>query len=537
MARLRRVAYLAASAVAAVGIILGTEAQREAFTPFSDVHLEQSSAAGAIVALTGLVVAVAAAAMAWALAPARRWRLVPWTATARRVLVALALAACAYVVVLVLQSAFPNYVVCHQDAAPGAVPCHSATLRVQLILHNEPANPALLAPVWSVLLAAMLGIAWCTRRLLGRTNIPPTARATYEDQVAASALATPFLAVVGWGAYRLLLDVPSTPHRLALGLTCAAVAGLWVAQLLRLRALAHCVRDPRRAPATLESWHLLRRLELAAALLLIAVALAAALLPGAPADELVTPKTYQSTLRAHLGAQALLLVALIPGWRLGRPVDRLLRTLAAADRTTLTPPLRTGRRLWGATAACLVSAAAAGYVTTLYSAGPLWAWLVAFVPVGAVAATTRGRLAPAALLLAGVAAWAAGNAVFGHFDGASTNFLVQESSGLQLGLLRVAGCLLAAIALARANGAARVASACAAASVVAAAFLELPLGAWVDSSDVGNSIAVGSLLDAQDPAVRILAHVATVGLAVVAAWLVARRVRPDWSGPLPSRSP
>ncbi|MHB8632344.1 MAG: hypothetical protein ACYDBQ_00055 [Thermoplasmatota archaeon] len=511
--------------VAAAGIAWGAELQREAFlAPLPGQNLDTGAvAAGSAILLTGLLTAAGGALVLGLLVPRPRRK-----AVAPLLLGAIGL----YGVVNLLQTGFPNYYVCDHAGDATNVACHQAVLRVQLLLHNEPSVPSLLAPVWAFLLAGLLAV-WAALHPLVAGRGSRTPQWALKRQVSASAVAVPFAAVAGWGVLKVLLAIPAgtagaTPYLGVLPLLGLTLFSMAVLQALKVRTLGRLVGRPASRLAAEEAWTLWTKLEWVAFGALAALALVASFLPNLAMPLVTLPLTYQTTMKGHAALLVLVTVALIPSLRHAQAVARMLRQPLDPARGDPSPAAL-------GMAAMLAAFVGAGLATFLLD-GPLWAWLAAF---GAMALTVplqaSSRSGAAALLLAGAAAWAAGNSTFAQYTGKTDNLLIFDASPGSQALWRLLGAAVAGAGLAcmaPGLGSRRGAPARAmglGACLAAAAFLELPVGAWVEvATDGSYHLAVGSLLASQDPPVRVVAHVAACALTVAAGWFLARIVRPEW---------
>jgi hypothetical protein len=530
-APLRVVTVALCGALLALGLGLGSESQEEVFL---EPDLEARDAANASGASGNLIVLTAfLTALAVAIAGATLSRRPPL----RRLALALLLFGGAYLAVVVAQSAWPNY-----DAQLEA---RYARLANSLLASNADAVPSLVVPVLALALGAVLAVGAAARRLAGESAALASPERALQRQVAASLLAAPFLAVAALGSLRLLLGLPDDqpglgPYLVVLPLAAIACLGLLVLALVKAWRLGSLVRNGRLAGAVQESWQALGRAEAAVAGVLAALALLAGLFEAAEVPGLDLGRVFAVTLRGHMQLLLLLAVPLAPLVWAHRSIAGFLAT-APAHRATLetaTDPL----------AAIAVAAAGASLglaaITTWLADQALWTWLVALLPVAAVAVARCGpvRSAPHLLLLAYVL-WAIGNTVVATYDGRQDGAVLvfRDAPGL-LALWRTLGAAVAAVALARlalaaAPGEARSIEVPLAigvgACLAAVALIEMPLSAWLLNRGEGEAIAVGSVMASLDLPVRVLLHSLSGLLAVGAALMAARLRRPDWFRPPP----
>lgn len=521
--RLAVVALLGGLAV--LGLALGAESQEEVFLepdPEEQEAALSQGAAGNVVVLTAAITALAGS-LATVLLSRR-----PWGARLR---LGAGLFAGLYTVVLVAQSASPNYVVIPELLF--------AELYTSLAAPNFPGTPSVLVPVMALVLAAIAGSLALARRLLGSPSSDDTPRGLLRQQVAAVLVAAPFLAIAAWGNLLLLLAIPHDqpglgPYLVVLplmSLTCLALVGLGVAKAWRLGSF---VQNGRLAGAVQESWQALGRAELAAAATLGGLAVISTVLMATELPELTLRRTFGVTLRAHSQFLLLLAVPLLPTHLAQRRVQRALER-APLHRATLesgTDPLA---RSTAMAVAASVAFAAAG---TWAIDGALWCWLLALLPVAALAAIRLDGFASAApVLLLAFVLWGVGNTVWASYNGTSASSLQFHDPPGLLALWRTLGAALGGLAAARLalrlGQAERGATAMplaigAGASLAAVALMEMPLAAWLITNGNQAAIAVGSVVASQEPAIRILLHSVAGLLGVAAALLVARLHRPDW---------
>lgn len=524
---------LAAAALAMAGIALGVSQQEESFlAPTPDAPLAAGSpVVGNAIALTSLVVAGGAILVAWLLPP-KALRLHLGIRIAYAALLAIGL----FVVVNLLQTAWPNYFVCNQNPTSTHPACHQAVLRIQLILHNEPTVAALLVPLMAILVAGLLACATAVRGLLGRKPPVPGPGEALRRQIGLSCVAVPFLAITAWSNLRLLTQIPAGGSGTAFlvllpGLSALALA-LITLQGLKLLALARLDRDSRFHLAVEDAWAPLGRVETILAAAFVVLAVAGGFLRGPSIPALLAPLTYHATLPAYTAGLAFAMVPLAPHLAFGRTVQRAL----------LTPPTpgaghANAMRIGVLALALLGLATVLCGIFTVTSADPLPVWLAALMPAGILALRWGAAVEGSLTLVCGAAvAWALGNATFAHFTGVQDNFLAYDSNPGVQALWRLVGAAWAGVAATRlARQAATPRSVRSVlwatgfgATIAAALFIELPLGAWVNADAQGSSLAVGSLLNSLDAPVRIVAHTLAIGLATACAFCLAKLVRPEW---------
>jgi hypothetical protein len=523
--RVRLAVVALCGGLAVLGLALGAESQQEAFlepTPESEQGTLADGASGNLVILTATLVALGGTIAALVLSR----RGVP-----RRLRNGLALFVALYLAVVLAQSAWPNY-----DANLGL---RSANLSTGLATPNVAGVPSVLLPTMALALAAIAGSVALLRRLLGSRADEESPRRLLQAQVAAVLLATPFLALAAWGNLRILLVLPDDEPGLApylvvlplFALACLALVAIGLAKAWRLGSY---VKNSRLAGAVQESWQALGRAELYAAGAIGLLAVLCSALAAADLSELSIGRTFGVSLRAHGQFMLVLAIPLAPAFLLQRRVRRALEEapLHPANLEAGTAPLA---QL--AVAAVVASTVLAAAATWLVDAA-MWAWLLAFLPVAAVAAARLGAAscAPHAFLT-GFILWAIGNTVVATYHGSTAGVLqFRDAPGL-LALWRTLGAAVAGFAASRlalrlaprGPGSAGLPHAIGAGACLAAvALMEMPLTAWLIASGGGEAIAVGSVVAAQEPAVRILLHSLAGLLGVTAAVLVARLHRPDW---------
>ena len=510
---------------AVLGLALGAESQEEVFLE-PDPEEQQAALAdgtsGNLVILTAALAALGGAAAVVVLSrPGVR----------RRLGYGLAFFASLYLAVVLAQSAWPNY-----DAN---LDMRYADLSTGLATPNIAGVPSVLLPAMALTLAAVAGSVALLRRLLGSLAGEDSPRGLLQAQVAAVLLATPFLAIAAWGNLRLLLVLPADqpglgPYLVVLPLLALACLAVIVIGLAKAWRLGSYVKNGRLAGAVQESWQALGRAELVAAGAIGLLAALCSALAAADLPELSLGRTFGVSLRAHGQFLLLLAIPLAPALLLQRRVQRALEAapLHQANLESGTEPLA---QL--AVAAAAASALLAAVATWFVDAA-MWAWLLAFLPVAVVAAARLGGASSAPhLFLTGFILWAIGNTVVASYNGNTAGVLqFRDPPGL-LALWRTIGAAVAGLAAARLAlrlarrepGSVGLPHAIGAGACLAAvALMEMPLTAWLITRGDGEAIAVGSVVAAQEPVVRILLHSLAGLLGVAAALLVARLHRPDW---------
>lgn len=529
----RLVALGLLAGLALLGLALGAESQKE-FVLESDLEaqgeLASSGAAGNLILLTGLLVAIGASGCLLLLSrlPMRQ-----------RLLPAGAFALATYGGVLLGQTMWPFYVAVAED--------RFAQLATSLLAANLPAVPSLLVAPMALLLAALLAAGAAASRLLAKGHLAATAtpERLLRAQGSAALLAIPFLALTAWGNVRLLLALPDDapglgPYFVVLpvvALACLALIGLALAKTWQFGSY---VRNARLAVAVQDSWQTLGRVEGALLAVLGALAFAGTFLQAADLEQLHSGLVLGVTLRGHTQMLVFLAAPMAPLVALHRVVGRMLEQ-TPVHPATLDDGTHPAARL--TLLAGLASTGLAGFVTLLALAGSppdppaLWAWLFALLPAASVAAFMAGpRLSAPVVLLGAFTLWAIGNTVQATYDAreGSTVLAFVTPPGL-LALWRTLGALVAATALARLArglGDGRLASLPLAAgagfATAAVALLEMPLTAWLINRPGVDAIAVGSIVASLDPPVRAIVHTVATALAIAAATLVALLHRPEW---------
>ncbi|MEA3204019.1 MAG: hypothetical protein QOI63_1699 [Thermoplasmata archaeon] len=543
MAVPRRVVTVAAgAALALLGLALGAQLQDEGFLPPDAAvqnEINQQGAGGDPILLTGVLVAAGLALAAAPLAqPLLGRRLPRLRAGGERAGLLAALAASGYLLVNLVQTSFPVAVVLVSGGQ------RSGTFTNNLLAHDSPAVPSALLPVFGLLLAGVLAFLWALQRLAAAPDPAPWDDAPAPDpvrllhrQLGLLLLSVPFLGLAAWGALRLLAGTPAgragDAFRVVLPLAALVLLGLLAAGATKAWQLVRYLREPRAAPLCEEAWTGAGRAEAWLAGALAALCLVAAFFKPLPQPLLQTGQTFGSDLPRHVQSLLLVLVPLLPAWRLQREGQRLFSG----------PPVRVAapRPLvlaWPFAAAGL-SFTLAG-IATLLDAGPVAGWMLACAPAALAALGLRPiRPGVALLLVTAWATWCLGNSFAAAYDPSDAALIQFQGSLGVLALWRLLGAALAGLAAARlaqaagqAQGA-RVAwplAACTGLCLVAVALLELPLSIWAESSTHGQVVAIGSALASQEPAVQALMHGIALAAAVAAAVMVARLCRPGWFG-------
>jgi hypothetical protein len=538
----RLVTVVAGAALALLGLALGAQLQDEGFLPPDAAvqqEINQQGATGDPILLTGALVAAGVTLAAAPLAvPLLRRRLPRVRAWGERAGTLAVLAASAYVAVNLVQTAFPTAILLTSGGQRGGFFANN------LLAADSPALPAALLPVFGLLAASLLSLLWALQRLVAPhdpapwddTPAPDPVRLLHR-QLGVLLLATPFLALATWGALRLVAGTPPGPagdaYRIALPLAALLLLGLLATTALKAWQVVRYLREPRAAPLCEEAWTGAGRAEAYLAGALVALCLAAFLFKPLPQPLLETGQTFGSDLRRHVQSLLLVLVPLLPAWRLQRDGQRLFA--GPPVRVPAPSPLAIA---WPLAAAGL-SFTLAGIATLLVD-GPVAGWMLACAPAAAAALSLRPvRGGVALLLLTAFATWCLGNSLSATYDPTDAALLQFHGSPGVLALWRLLGATLAGLAaarLARAAGhaqGARVAwplAACTGFCVVAVALLELPLSMWTESSSHGQLVAVGSSVASQEPAVQAILHALALAAAVAAAVMVARLCRPEWFG-------
>jgi hypothetical protein len=449
-----------------------------------------------------------------------------------------ALAGGTYLLANLLQTVYPNTVILTLGGA------RRGDFSNNLLAANTSALPSVLLPVAALLLGAVLAVLWAGQRLVGHRDPLPWDEPPAPDpvrllhhQAGLLLLATPFIGLAAWGALRLVVDTPGgrdgDPYRIVLPLVALLLLALLASAAIKAWQVVRYLREPRAAPLCEEAWTGAGRAELWLVGALAAVCLAASFLRPIQLTALETGQTFGSDLRRHVQFLLLALLPLLPALRLHRDGQRLF----AGPPTRATPPGRSA--LAWPIAAILVSLALAGSATFLLD-GPVWGWVLASAPVAIAAQRLRpARLGTAALLLLAWSTWCVGNTLAARYDPTDAGLIQFYGSPGVLALWRLLGAVLAGLAmvrLARAAGetaGARLAWPMAASlglCVIAIALLELPLSIWADSNEHGQFVYVGTAVASQGPAVQWVMHAIALAAAVASAVMLARLLRPGWSG-------
>ncbi len=538
MAPSPRVAVLILAAGAAMaGLALGAASQVETFLKPEDLEsgfANTPSAGGNLVLLTALLTALSITVAAVVLSRRR---------PLHRIAPALGLFGSLYLLVCLVQSAWPNY-----QAIDTA---RTAVFSITPLISNGDAVASVYVGPLAIILLGITGTAAAGRALLspGQHSNPthPASRTTWTQRFAgAHLLAIPFLAVLAVGSIRIMLALPAndpdaSPYLFVLPVVALACLGLMVTGGMKTWHLVAYARDARLVDVAREAWSGLRRAETVLASVLIGCSLLAFLLKPIDLELLQAGRTFGTTTRGHVQAAFLLLVPLLSTMLAGRSLFDAPKTTEIAPAgpapDTHTQPLPRGIALatWIATGYAL----AAAFLGILLP-GALWAWLFTLLPLAILAlALLPARDAAPLGFLAAIVLWGLGNTVTGTFqlnENAGAALHLDSNPGL-LALFRVAAVVMAGILvsrLARDNTTSMRTSLAwplstgIGAAVALVFILELPFSAWIATSRQGEFVGIGSVLSSQDPAVQTTIHI----LAALAAGLVglgvARIQRPDW---------
>ncbi len=510
------IAILAVTALAGIG--LAAEDQVETF--LHPQHLDSgfsdsSPVQGALVALTGLLVAFAATLGAM-LTSRVGWR--------QRLLPLFVVFISTYGAVMLLQTAMFSYIA--EDLS------RSASFAISPILANADATPSTFLGPLALLALCGLGIQTAVRRLNGQPA-PRDGTAVQRDWVGASLLATPFLVIAAVGNIRLLIDLPddqtgTLPYFVILPLLGAAAIGALIVISIKTWHLSAALREPHLAVVADEAWGGLRRIEWALAGAIAGLSLLATLLEAMPSAT-VEATAFNLNSRTHTQAQVVLVFVLMPLLGMHGRVRHLLGGDLASDPRAMRP-------VWAYWIVGGLGAALAT-VLTFTADGALWPWLAIAGPLSIVAIVVlppRSVMLPA--LLGATIMWAIGNTVIGTFQLRDQAQLVFQTDPGLLAMWRALAVAVIAVAVARsargAPGVPRVAAwpmtAGLGAAVAIIVFFELPFSAWIINEPNVEYVGIGTVVASQDAAVRFVMH----GLSTVAAFsagiLAARLQRPDW---------
>ena len=522
MERRALLALAGCALLAAAGLGLGASRQHEAsFHPdtFSQLQAGQREASGNSILLTGLLAAGGAAAAGLVLSR---------QSPAQKALGAGALFFGGYLLVNLMQTAWPNLTAIEAEGE------RIGYLSVNLVAFHGRGVASVFLPIFAGVAGSVMLAGWGLRRLLAPPipgpRLPMTSGQLLRAQLAASALAVPFLAIAFWGLVRLLLH---GLHGVALvllpvaALACLALAGIAVWKAWHLGQVA---RDARLAIVAEESWQGLGRAEAGLAALVGTLAVLGWLMPAASSPLLEPGLTFHTTLRGQALFLASLLVPLAPSLLLQGPAMEALRRKPPAEPGTA--PM-----FWTGSASFAATFAAAGIATWL-PGGVLWPWVAATLAASVAAYALLPRISAAALMAtAAFALWAAGNAYTATFRSSlGTQLQYGSPAPGALALLRLAAAALAGLAIARilrgmAAGRPSFTIPLAVAGGVCAAgaaLLVLPLDIWPLSSFRGAAVAQGTLLASQDPAVQGAMHALTFVLLSGWFFAIAAAVRPEW---------
>lgn len=569
---LRLVAFLLAAALVVAGVALGAATQKEEFlepVKTGDPSGQAGNAAGNLVLLTAVVVAVGATAGALLLArraapdgglrlarTRRSWRerVRPvrsvadpesWRRAGRRlagpgawrrhglpVACVLGLLLGMYVLVVLMQTQF---ILNH-----ALVGSRQAVLSVNPILHNAEANGLVLLPAFALVAAALSAVGAAAPRVLGARRRLGSAAALHRRQVAAAALAAPMLAVACAGSVRMLVDLPPDAELAGylVVLPLAAVASLGLLAVAGVKAWysGAAAGNSHMAPVAAEAWRGANRAELALLGAFGVLAIFGSFLPERQLPSLILSLGTGATSRAMVQMLPLLALPLLPSLALHRCGQRLLDQAEPAHRLHEggTPPS-------GVLALVALGAALAGALVTVWSlpglGGALWVWLLAGLPMLLLLPYADRFHGAGPLLLLAATLWGIGNTVTAVYDGRATEELIHGTSPGILALWRLAAAVLLGLAGVRM---AQVAAGPVRASVlwplsVAVGFafatillLELPVTVWVQGSAEVDAVGVGSLVASQTGVVRFIMHSVSFAAAVLGALALARLRRPDW---------
>jgi hypothetical protein len=512
--------------VAVAGIILGAATQKESFLQERGAKRTDPEVAGNLITLTASLTALGVTGGAM---------LVSRRSVRAGLLPAAGLFATTYLLVWMMQSAFPNYIAIET--------ARTADLSINPVLANSAgfgsaANPGVMLSVLSLLCAGLLGFAWSARLLLGRGEQGPAdSRTILGWSVAAFALALPFLAVGIAAHVRLIIELPASVrvglYHLLLPIQALAFLGLMVCQSVKVQQLAACVRNPHLRIASEEAWATVARAERIMAGVVVACSAVAFLAPRIELASLHAGLTFGLTTRAYTVLHALVLLPLAAGWLVHREAMRSFAEppVGAAQANGRTAPL-----LVVGQALALVGA----LVGAFFLAGALWAWLFAFAPAVWLAMQRPGLASVPTLLLAAAVTWGIGNTVAASYASTEAQLQYDVGPGV-LALWRLLAVIILGIAVVRGLRAVATQtrpsllwplSLAAAFSAGALVLLELPLHAWVQiGTTYGQEVALGSVVGSQDAIIRFIMHALAVGCAITLAISCAYLMRADWFQP------
>lgn len=567
----RLVLLLLAVAVAFAGLALGAHLQKEDALPADPTTQQLDSdrgATGNVIAITALVVAAGttwAATLLWPAAKSPRQR-----SRRRTLLAGAALFAGMYLLASLVQTAWPYYIGLQMGTH------RQASLSVNLLASDTPALPSVMVPVFAAWIGALLLAFWGLRARNDPENAMPTdGAALLRRQTGVVLLSAPLLGLAAWGCLRLLVVLPpvpgATPYRVLLSLAALAFAGLLVAGAAKTWHLMRAVRDNRLVPLSQEGWQGLGRVEIGLAgllgILAVVVLLLPAFPPATPSCHPLDPKAAAACsaadptvqyhdelqdiaallqsgqtfgtrlLRVHVDLLMLALLPLVPAIRLQRRVATYLEQAR--------PQLAQVPAHWSATLAAALSASfLLGGLCTFLAAGSLWAWVAAALPLALAARILADWQSEGmAILTASGAAWAMGNSLVAQYDLRESGLLQFVSNPSFSTILRLAGAMMLAWAVARllrqAAGQMRTSLrlplvAGTALCALAVALLELPLDIWTnnytDTSGTAHasSVFVGTAVARLDAGAAIAVHMLCLTLSLAGAAMAARLLRPGW---------
>lgn len=525
MASSRLVVYLIGAALAVAGIALGAASQGEEFLQgAADSDLAQRDAAGSLIILTAFLTAggTVVAAIALAHAPRRpKWRIF------------LALGAAVWFCLVLFQTDLPNYTAFQET--------QQATLSQTHLIREAGGSPSVLLPVLALAAGGLATIGWTLRRLVGEPAATDVARLVARHRMHL-ALVAPFLIMLPVGFIRVLVALPGDEPRTSIALVLLPVAalaslGLLAVLIVRQETLHRWSRATHMAPVARETLRTLHSIQTILLIVIGVTAVASTFLPKLDFEETSLGRSLVLTLRSHGQGAAFLAIPLFGLLRTQRELAPLI--LEGAPRFTVS-----GR---AAFYGVLGAAGMAGVVTAVLTAQALAPWIAVAVPL-AVWAGIMARPATAAplMLLSAWLLWARGDTIVGGYDGSQFPPLTLTTPPGLLALWRILAVLLLGWTLFRLGkqAAGRLRPSIAVPLSIAfgvgvglIALIELPLAAWSLPGGGDDTVAVGSLVASQSPAVRAVAHTLSGLAGLGAALALARMVRPEWFGRRPKATP